>query len=127
MIKRITVAFSLCHFRFIDSSLLRFVLPGFLALVMSGCGQVESSVVIDEIPLLSDNLVVQKAYERCVNNTHEELVRNAGFQDSSAMTDDVRAIMYSGVVQTCESAVVITCDKSLNTDSCNIILDIYKS
>ena len=73
------------------------------------------------VPNMSDNSTIQKAYERCVMETQEELVK-----DNQGTPEDIMAVMYSGVLQTCESAVVITCEKEVETDSCKIILDIYK-
>ena len=100
----------------------RFITFLVLSGLLAGCSQPDARIAIEEIPKLTENRVVQQAYERCVTNTHQELVR-----DHSEMSDAVRAIMYSGAVQTCESAVVSICERSINTESCNIILDIYKS
>ncbi len=93
-----------------------------LSLALAGCSGSDPGVVLGEIPIMSDNDTVQNAYERCVRETQEELVK-----DNPGTSDDILTIMYSGALQTCESAVVITCDKGLETDSCKIILDIYKS
>ncbi|KEI71869.1 hypothetical protein [Endozoicomonas elysicola] len=91
-----------------------------LSLALAGCGGSDPGVVLGEIPIMSDNDTVQNAYERCVRETQEELVK-----DNPGTSDDILTIMYSGTLQTCESAVVITCEKGLETDSCKIILDIY--
>ncbi|WP_066017911.1 hypothetical protein [Endozoicomonas atrinae] len=93
-----------------------------ISLALAGCGGSDIEVAMGEIPSISDNQVVQKAYERCVLETLEELEK-----DNPGTSDDVMAIMYSGALQTCESAVVITCEKGMETESCKIILDIYKS
>ena len=92
-----------------------------ISFVLAGCGGSDIEVAMGEIPIMSDNQDVQKAYEYCVLETLEELEK-----DNPGTSDDVMAIMYSGALQTCESAVVITCDKGMETDSCKIILDIYK-
>ena len=91
-------------------------------LMLSGCGQPEFYIDMNSVPQLSDDVVVQKAYERCVLDTHQQMVR-----DNSDMSTSIRAIMYSGALQTCESAVVTACDGALRADSCEIILDIFKS
>ncbi len=61
-----------------------------LSLALAGCSGSDPSVVLGEIPIMSDNDTIQKVYERCVHETQEELVK-----DNPGTSYDILTIMYS--------------------------------
>nr|MDT0250569.1 hypothetical protein [Endozoicomonas sp.] len=47
-----------------------------ISLVLTGCGKSKPGIMPGEIPVMSENEVVQKAYERCVQDTQEALFKD---------------------------------------------------
>ena len=96
----------------------------FPALIMtalvSGCGNSTSEVEYIA-PKISDNTEIQKAYEKCISETREEVRA-----DNPGTPDDIMNFMYDVANQTCNSVVAVTCNKNINSSSCKIVLEMYR-
>ena len=89
--------------------------------LVSGCGNPgsESSYSTSKV---SENPEIQRAYENCVSETREELK-----SDNPDTPDDIMKFMYGAADQTCNSSVVITCNKNVGSQSCKLVLDMFRS
>jgi len=97
-----------------------YVYVAFVSVLLSGCGDSGSSKTYSVNVVSSDN-VIQSAYETCLSQTVAELEA-----DNLGTPKDIMKFMYDGAKQTCNSAVVATCSKGIKSDSCKIILNMYK-
>ncbi|MBQ0720568.1 MAG: hypothetical protein KBT88_05590 [Gammaproteobacteria bacterium] len=88
-----------------------------------GCGESQTSdttaIALDNV---SSNPDIQQGYENCVHTTRKEL--RADNPDTPA---DIMKFLDEGALQTCHSAIVITCNKDPASYSCQLILDMYPS
>lgn len=93
-----------------------------LALLVSACSDSgnSSSRTLTPVPNVSDNSIIQTAYENCVNEMQTELA-----EDNPDTPEDILAMLQDGALQTCNSAVVITCKKGVDNQNCKMILQIY--
>jgi hypothetical protein len=89
--------------------------------LVSGCGN-SGSETSYRTSKVSENPAIQGAYESCVAETRRELK-----SDNPDTPDDIMKFMYQVVDQTCNSSVVITCSKNVESQSCKIMLDIYRA
>jgi hypothetical protein len=88
--------------------------------LVSGCGNSDSETSY-RTSNVSENPIIQRAYESCVSETRKELE-----SDNPDTPDDIMKFMYQGVDQICNSSVVITCSKNVESQSCKLILDMYR-
>lgn len=72
------------------------------------------------VPAVSGDPVLQSAYGRCVVTMRADMLA-----DNPDLSADLLPAMMSGVYQSCESAVVRTCERGLDTASCQLMLDLY--
>jgi hypothetical protein len=97
------------------------VFPVLIVMILvSGCGSSESETGY-RTSKVSENPIIQRAYESCVSATRKELK-----SDNPDTPDDIMKFMYEGVDQTCNSSVVITCNNNVESQSCKLILDMYR-
>ena len=90
-------------------------------MLVSGCGNPgsESSYGTSRI---SENPEIQTAYENCVSETRKELK-----SDNPGTPDDIMKFMYEAADQTCNSSVVVTCNNNVESQSCKLVLDMFRS
>ena len=88
--------------------------------VAAGCGS-SSSEDSSQVASVSENPEIQSAYENCVSQTRTELK-----SDNPDTPEDIMKFMYEGANQTCNSAVVATCNNDTKSQSCKLILDMYR-
>ena len=72
------------------------------------------------IPAVSTDPVLQGAYGRCVLTMRADMLA-----DNPDLSADRVPAMMSGVYQSCESAVVRTCERGLDSAACRLMLDLY--
>jgi hypothetical protein len=72
------------------------------------------------IPAVSADPVLQGAYGRCVIVMRADML-----DDNPELSADLLPAMMNGVYQSCESAVIRTCERGLDTASCRLMLDLY--
>jgi hypothetical protein len=98
------------------------VFPALIVMTLaSGCGNPDSDTSY-RTSKVSENPMIQRAYESCVAATRKELN-----SDNPDTPDDIMKFMYQGVDQTCNSSVVITCSKNIASQSCKLMLDMYRA
>ncbi|MEH6357904.1 MAG: hypothetical protein V7745_02880 [Pseudomonadales bacterium] len=97
-----------------------YIYVALVSVFLSGCGDSGSSKSYSVNVVSSDN-VIQSAYETCLSQTAFELEA-----DNPDTPKDIMKFMYDGAKQTCNSAVVTTCSKGIELDSCKVILNMYK-
>lgn len=72
------------------------------------------------IPQVSDDEVLQRAYESCVvDNTKEVRKQNPDLPKS------LESSTMERIYHACETAVVATCSRSKETDACKAVLKMY--
>ena len=72
------------------------------------------------IPAVSADPMLQGAYGRCVIAMRADML-----EDNPDLSAELLPTMMSGVYQSCESAVIRTCERGLDTASCRLMLDLY--
>jgi hypothetical protein len=70
---------------------------------------------------VSDKPFIQSAYQDCVIQTQQELVR-----DNPDSPSEIIEFLLGTAWQTCHSAVVLTCHKNFKSYSCQSIIEIYQ-
>ncbi|MCC3860398.1 hypothetical protein [Pseudemcibacter aquimaris] len=85
-------------------------------LFLSNCGGQDGSSA--DIPKMSDNPQLQNAYEKCVVETQDGLEK-----DNPDTEADVMEMMKKMAFDTCNSLVVVTCTKNINSNGCQLMLD----
>ena len=70
---------------------------------------------------VSDNPIVESAYQDCVVQTQQELV-----QDNPDSPSEIISFLLDTAWQTCHSSVVLTCHKNFTGFSCQSIIEIYQ-
>lgn len=87
-----------------------------IGLALSACGDSPS-----DVHQVSDNLVLQAAYENCLSDMKK------GLREDNPDTDpSILKHLDEGARQVCQSTVVITCQKGIESASCQMVLDMYK-
>ena len=72
------------------------------------------------IPTVTDDEVLQRAYESCViDNTKETRARNPDLPKS------LESSTMERIYHSCETAVVANCSRSKETDACKAVLKMY--
>jgi hypothetical protein len=64
--------------------------------------------------------VLQDAYGRCVIAMRADMLN-----DNPDLSAELFPAMMSGVYESCESTVIRTCERGLDTASCRLMLDLY--
>jgi hypothetical protein len=72
------------------------------------------------MPTVSENPTLQAAFLVCVEQTSAELV-----VDNPEIQAEILQMLAVGALQTCESAVVRTCEQQLDSPACRVMLDVY--
>lgn len=72
------------------------------------------------IPTVTDDEVLQRAYESCViDNTKETRAQNPDLPES------LESATMERIYHACETAVVANCSRSKETDACQAVLKMY--
>ena len=90
-----------------------------LALNLVACGG-DSENQDAMMPMASENPTLQAAFLVCVEQTSAELAT-----DNPAIQAEILQMLAVGALQTCESAVVRTCEQQLDSPACRVMLDVY--
>ena len=72
------------------------------------------------MPTVSENPTLQAAFLVCVEQTSAELA-----VDNPEIQAEILQMLAVGALQTCESAVVRTCEQQLDSPACRVMLDVY--
>ena len=91
-----------------------------LALNLVACGGGNSENQGAMMPTVSENPTLQAAFLVCVEQTSAELAA-----DNPAIQAEILQMLAVGALQTCESAVVRTCEQQLDSPACRVMLDVY--
>lgn len=89
-------------------------------MVAGGCAPAERESL--EVPELSSEPQMQRAFERCVRQAAAEI--DAENADAPA---DIVEVLYVGAADACGAAVLRACEKGMDTAACVVILDVYES
>ena len=90
-----------------------------LALNLVACGG-DSENQDAMMPMVSENPTLQAAFLVCVEQTSADLAT-----DNPAIQAEILQMLAVGALQTCESAVVRTCEQQLDSPACRVMLDVY--
>lgn len=94
--------------------LLGLLLPWWLA---AACSPAPPPI---SIPTVSADPELQGAYGRCVVTMRADMLR-----DNPELPAELLPAMMGGVYQSCESAVIRSCERGLDTASCRLMLALY--
>ena len=85
-----------------------------------GCSENHSENQDPMMPVVSENPTLQAAFLVCVEQTSAQLAT-----DNPAIQAEILQMLAVGALQTCESAVVRTCEQQLDSPACRVMLDVY--
>jgi hypothetical protein len=94
-----------------------------LVLNLAACGGDSDSHSENQdamMPMVSENPTLQAAFLVCVEQTSAELA-----VDNPEIQAEILQMLAVGALQTCESAVVRTCEQQLDSPACRVMLDVY--
>ena len=96
------------------------LLGGLSVFALAGCGGEGPETSDAAMPIVSENPTLQAAFRACVEQTSAEFAA-----DNPEIQAEILQMLAVGALQTCESAVIRTCEQGLERPACRVILDVY--